>query len=218
MKRHFAPYQLRRNAIRKALTKIKGTHKLEIGCGISPILPQSTTTIHTDTSTSAIRNLQQDGYTAIKDDITKTKLKNNSFNTIIASEVLEHIQNDKRAIKNIHKLLKEKGKLIITIPIHTYLWEKDDEMVGHKRRYTIEGIIKLLTPEFHNIRITKIGNLLERIIDYLAATNYKPNTKVKIPLKAYIITNNILTTMLTQITKITPIADVSNILITADKK
>ncbi len=48
--------------------------------------------------------------------IYKTDYPNNYFDLIIASEVLEHLKNDQNALKEIRRILKPKGKLIITVP------------------------------------------------------------------------------------------------------
>ncbi|MCK4996961.1 class I SAM-dependent methyltransferase [Candidatus Pacearchaeota archaeon] len=49
-------------------------------------------------------------------DITKNKPFNKKFDWILLSEVIEHIPEEKKAIKNISKSLKMGGKLILTTP------------------------------------------------------------------------------------------------------
>lgn len=43
-------------------------------------------------------------------------LKTNSINTVIASEVLEHIENDDKAIQEIYRVLVPGGLLAVTVP------------------------------------------------------------------------------------------------------
>lgn len=59
-------------------------------------------------------------------------------------DVLEHVENDERALRNIHRILKENGKLILTVPAHRWLWNRSDEIAFHKRRYTLNGLTTLL--------------------------------------------------------------------------
>lgn len=66
----------------------------------------------------------------------------NHFDLAIASEVLEHIDEDVMALKIIHNSLKKGGKIIITIPQHTSLWSEHDLFCKHKRRYERKEIIK----------------------------------------------------------------------------
>ncbi|HRT39875.1 MAG TPA: class I SAM-dependent methyltransferase [Candidatus Woesebacteria bacterium] len=47
-------------------------------------------------------------------------LADNSFDWIIATEILEHIDNDQKALKEMYRVLKPKGKAIITVPNANY--------------------------------------------------------------------------------------------------
>lgn len=50
---------------------------------------------------------------------------NNSFDFIILSEVLEHLEDEKLALKEIHRVLKKNGQLVVTVPNHDFpmLWD-----------------------------------------------------------------------------------------------
>jgi SAM-dependent methyltransferase len=49
--------------------------------------------------------------------IEDTKLPSTSFDAILASHVLEHVEDDRRAMRELYRLLKPGGKLIAMIPI-----------------------------------------------------------------------------------------------------
>ena len=49
-------------------------------------------------------------------DILKIPAKNSSFNNIMCTEVLEHIPYPDRAIKEISRIIKKNGRLILTAP------------------------------------------------------------------------------------------------------
>ncbi len=57
------------------------------------------------------------------------------FDIICTFDVLEHIEDDARAINNIYKALRRKGLFFVTVPRHKFLWAAIDEMSNHKRRY-----------------------------------------------------------------------------------
>ncbi|OBR63539.1 hypothetical protein A7K91_06180 [Paenibacillus oryzae] len=55
-------------------------------------------------------------------DITNLQFKDNQFDWIICNHVMEHIENEGRALLEIKRCLKPGGSLIITVPI---CWEED---------------------------------------------------------------------------------------------
>lgn len=58
-----------------------------------------------------------------------------TFDSIVCLNVLEHIENDERALTNLLKLLKPGGTLIVLIPAHPFLYGAIDKSIGHFRRY-----------------------------------------------------------------------------------
>src|SRR3989338_5068361 len=52
----------------------------------------------------------------LKNDVTKLQFTNKSFDCVICIEVLEHIENDRKAIQEISKILNEDGLLIVSVP------------------------------------------------------------------------------------------------------
>lgn len=64
----------------------------------------------------------------------------NEFDTVCMFDVLEHIENDTLALYNAHKMLNENGTIVLTVPAHMWLWNRDDAIAGHKIRYTKKGL------------------------------------------------------------------------------
>ena len=62
------------------------------------------------------------------------------FDTVCMFDVLEHIEDDGLVLRNIHRMLKKEGKLILTVPAHRFLWSGIDEASGHKRRYELKEL------------------------------------------------------------------------------
>ena len=62
--------------------------------------------------------------------------RNGLFDSIVCLNVLEHISDDLKALKNSQKLLKEGGTLVLLVPAHKILFSNFDKTLGHFRRYT----------------------------------------------------------------------------------
>lgn len=57
-------------------------------------------------------------YINIVQDITETNLKSQIYDLAICWHVLEHVPEDLKAIKEVHRLLKPGGKFLISVPIY----------------------------------------------------------------------------------------------------
>lgn len=70
--------------------------------------------------------------------------KNKKFDTLICLNVLEHINDDQKALKNMHNLLNKGGKLVLLVPAHKILYSEFDKELGHFRRYDLDVTKKKL--------------------------------------------------------------------------
>ena len=68
-----------------------------------------------------------------------------TFDSVFALNIIEHVEDDNKAIENCLKLLKENGQLVILVPAFMYLFNSFDKGLGHFRRYNrkhLEGLFK----------------------------------------------------------------------------
>jgi SAM-dependent methyltransferase len=66
--------------------------------------------------------------------------KDRKFDALVCLNVLEHIKNDQKALKNMFNLLKKNGHLILLVPAHKKLYSNFDKDLGHYRRYQVEEV------------------------------------------------------------------------------
>ena len=66
----------------------------------------------------------------------KMPFPNGSFGIVSALDCIEHIEDDGAALQEMHRVLKDDGILLLTVPAHRWLWSRHDEALHHKRRYT----------------------------------------------------------------------------------
>ena len=67
-------------------------------------------------------------------DITNLPFKDNSFDLIICFHVLEHVKDDDKAIINLNRILKEKGDVLIQVPIKEGKTDEDFSVTEPKER------------------------------------------------------------------------------------
>jgi len=136
--------------------KYIGNVVLEIGCGVGNltqhILKDAQFVFSVDTKQEAIDFSQQrfcnEKNIHIKHvDIFKESLRvytDAEFDTLIFSNVLEHIKDDAIAMHTCYTLLQKKGGiLVLIVPAHHFLFGTLDTESGHHRRYTKKEIMHL---------------------------------------------------------------------------
>jgi glycosyltransferase involved in cell wall biosynthesis len=64
------------------------------------------------------------------------ELKQESVDTIVCLNVLEHIKADEQVLRAYYELLEPGGHAIILVPAHMWLYGPCDAAIGHERRYT----------------------------------------------------------------------------------
>lgn len=72
--------------------------------------------------------------TNINEGLPKLPYSDNSFDTVICSDVLEHIGPHKQSVVELMRIARK--KVIITVPTYGWLYSKYDALLGHKRRYS----------------------------------------------------------------------------------
>lgn len=67
-----------------------------------------------------------------------------SVDTVYCSNVLEHIQNEGTAVRNMASVMHPNGRLILVVPRGTSLFSSLDESAGHERRYDWHSLAESL--------------------------------------------------------------------------
>lgn len=117
--------RLKMPILRKALKLKQDDIFLDIGCGAGYFSAELSKKVkkvygldYSKTNIEAVK--KRYGYIKNIDfvlgDATNMPFKNNSFDVILATEIIEHIQDDNKFVKECHRVLKKNGRLIITTP------------------------------------------------------------------------------------------------------
>jgi 2-polyprenyl-3-methyl-5-hydroxy-6-metoxy-1,4-benzoquinol methylase len=119
------------------------------------------------------------------------------FDIITLLDVLEHLEDDRGALLELHSYLKPNGKLVITVPAYMWLWSEHDEILHHKRRYTRAALVKLLESAGYRVvrasyytalllplmALQRVSSEISSKLNSNRELNYRPRTPIK-PLNA----------------------------------
>jgi SAM-dependent methyltransferase len=75
---------------------------------------------------------------------TQLPFRNGVFDAVVASDVLEHIEDDGSAVLEIARVLRQGGLAVISVPAHQWLFSQHDAALHHFRRYAKSGLRDLL--------------------------------------------------------------------------
>ena len=76
------------------------------------------------------------GVTVVPADATKLERSElGEFDSILCFNVLEHIAEDRHALRAFRALLRPGGRLLLLVPAHPALFGETDRTVRHERRY-----------------------------------------------------------------------------------
>jgi SAM-dependent methyltransferase len=75
-------------------------------------------------------------------DICAMPFADRRFDFVIATDVIEHVDNDVAALREIARVLNNGGKALIAVPAFSSLWGLQDIVAHHKRRYRLRPLLQ----------------------------------------------------------------------------
>jgi SAM-dependent methyltransferase len=117
--------------------------RLEIGAGLRPRLPIANT-YFVDISRPALSRLDARGGLAALGEITALPFRKRSFDLVCAFDIVEHVEDDRRAFREMGRVAKDGAAVIFSVPLHTARWTPFDALVGHVRRYDPDDLCVIL--------------------------------------------------------------------------
>ena len=160
------------NWLAKILRPFIGDRVLEIGAGIGTLTNQFIPRdlyLASDINPHYIRYLQSYSFGkpylfVLNVDAGETEHFNGleqKFDTALMINVLEHVADEKMALRNLWSAIERGGRAVILVPQHPKLFGTLDEVLQHRERYTA---VKL------ECALTEAGFRVERIFDFNRAS------------------------------------------------
>ncbi len=142
--------------------------RLEVAPGLRPRLPIAGTRF-VDLSEPAVRQLRENGADASVAQITALPFDDASFDLVCACDIVEHVDDDLRALSELVRVARPGATLLISVPLHPSRWTSFDDFVGHRRRYEPARLVELLDAHGLAIRQSAVYGMQpesSRLLDF----------------------------------------------------
>jgi ubiquinone/menaquinone biosynthesis C-methylase UbiE len=164
-------YVTRRKLLREAaLQAVHGKREarvLDLGCTAQLQFADEATfrvcNLQSSLKTLAFRQIEGDT-NLVCSRIEALSLASNSFDAVVAGDMLQSIPDDLAALRELRRVLKDGGLLCLTVPAYSFLWGEDDEARGHQRRYSVSELRR---------KLNTCGFRIQRA-SYFVATSFLP--------------------------------------------
>ena len=133
-----------------------GPRRLEIGPGLRPRLPIPGTCF-IEISRAALSRLVHHGGIAAQATAGALPFPDVAFDLVMAMDIIEHVDDDEPVFRELARVLRPGGALVLSSPLHPDRWTSFDDVVGHLRRYQPQELLA---------RLVRHGLTLERSAIY----------------------------------------------------
>jgi SAM-dependent methyltransferase len=112
---------------------------LDLGCGTGGVLREVAprrACVGLDRSALALRVCRRKGNRGLaRGDLAALPFAAASFDTVLALDVIEHLDDDVAFLRRAAGLVAPGGRLLVAVPAFQILWSRHDETLEHRRRY-----------------------------------------------------------------------------------
>jgi len=189
-------YLGRRRIIQSLVERIRATLNnanpriLDVGCGTGANLKMLAAygrAEGVDISPQAVHFCHERGLDSVKlGAIEHLPYENDSFELVTALDVIEHLDDDIAGLREMRRVLRPDGRVLLFVPAFMFLWGVQDDVSNHRRRYTLPGLLKAVKEAGFSIEWASYANLsfflpvlvvrsLMRWLGLRAATEYGIN-------------------------------------------
>jgi SAM-dependent methyltransferase len=113
------------------------------GCGVNAeTLARFGRPVLLDHSADALEFARDRG-TCCQGDGARIPFRSGTFDLVCALDILEHLDDDHKGMKELARVLAPGGKLLIMVPAFEFLWGPQDDVSLHLRRYTKRSLVAL---------------------------------------------------------------------------
>ncbi len=174
--------------IKQYLQNDKSSKILDIGCGTGlnmESLADLGDVTGIDYSMNALQYCSNIGNPLCQANMSSLPFQSNSFDLITALDVIEHIEDDIHALKEVNRVCNNNGIVLLAVPAFQFLWGEHDDMAHHIRRYSLKELrnavdqsgFEILKISYSNFFLFPIGLIYRYLKRFLRIFNKNKELK-----------------------------------------
>jgi SAM-dependent methyltransferase len=119
---------------------------LDVGCGTGANLKMLAAfgkAEGVDISPQAVEFCRQRGLDSVRlGAAEQLPYEDDSFDVVTALDVVEHLDDDVAGLREMRRVLRSDGRILLFVPAFMFLWGVQDDVSNHRRRYTLPSLLK----------------------------------------------------------------------------
>src|SRR5450759_1497089 len=142
-----------------------GTRILDAGCGSGRNMIElarygAVTGVELSETSVALARERQCG-AVVAGSVLEMPFPDHSFELAVSLDVIEHLEDDLAALRELRRTVTPGGALLLTVPAYQWLWSGHDEINHHHRRYTRRSLQRVAEQAgWRQVRTTYFNSLL----------------------------------------------------------
>ena len=136
---------------------------LDVGCGTGANLKMLAAygkAEGVDISPQAVEFCGQRGLDSVKlGAAEQLPYENDSFELVTALDVIEHLDDDVAGLREMRRVLRRDGRLLLFVPAFMFLWGVQDDVSNHRRRYTLPRLLSAIKEAGFSVEWSSYANI-----------------------------------------------------------
>ena len=165
---------------------------LDVGCGTGgnlKLLSQFGKAEGVDISTDALAFCRERGLEVKAGAAEDLPYEAGTFDLVTALDVVEHLDDDVAGLREMRRVLRPGGRILIFVPTFMWLWGVQDDISHHRRRYRLPELRRAMVEAGFEVERTTYANItfltptfLGRM--FMRVTGIKPESEAHINISA----------------------------------
>ncbi len=136
---------------------------LDVGCGTGAnllMLSEYGDAEGVDVSEDALAFCRERGLNKVKlGAAEELPYEDGTFDLVTAFDVVEHIDDDLAGLREMRRVLRPGGRVLLFVPTFMFLWGLQDDVSNHRRRYRLPELQRVLEQAGFEIERTTYANI-----------------------------------------------------------